>query len=753
MKTLIIKTFLALWALCTLALAQGGESTYIRYSSSLPSPAKQWSAVVLTTGALPGLYICQANPCTVSAQWQFSSGTITGVTAGSGLSGGGTSGAVTLHVTVSASDIGAIPTSAESGTGTKVASTNGLGTVAGVQVCTDGQGNISPTCSNVATGLGVYLFAAGKQDTGCVQFLVSEDGKQVRPLNWPLDPALGGSWCGGGTPGTSSAGGQFSELYVWNSTYYLIYDDYTHASTGCNGSACNTAPPIGIASSPDMVNWTFLTDLPVATTGYGSSAISIFYDAPAQCPAQDWTCLHVIAPMVLGSSGNQAPFELHPTNSSLTAWSTPVQLASGVAQSGVNNWDDVVINYNGTYYLFSFEMHGSPVVQSYYVFSSSSLTGTYTLYGHVDAWGWCPVNSATCTNSTQGGTEGLTIIWTGAAWRAYLHPTQALQGTYYIENTTSPVATSGWTSPVNVDGVVDVGAQHAHPIRVADSKSISIVAATARQSTLPLNTQRGVATCDNSSTSFNTPGQGGVYNGMCFGMEHVNSTQTGSGYNALRLFASNTMSGIATWQHIDLGNYTTPTAFTNWLQMTPKLATFTSEAIQPTTTTVSGLAAFVTAGAGAGAHVEVSDGVTASDCTTGGGLTKVLCVYDGSVWRPAALGHNWSVSSTYNGVIPASTYLLMYQVPSFSPTITINIPTNCAGSTLKVYTAATAASTFTIAKNGTTICTATVGAGVTTVTWGTIGGTNTLGAGDVLTVQGGGDTTLANIGLTLMGSY
>jgi hypothetical protein len=39
------------------------------------------------------------------------------------------------------------------------------------------------------------------------------------------------------------------------------------------------------------------------------------------------------------------------------------------------------------------------------------------------------------------------------------------------------------------------------------------------------------------------------------------------------------------------------------------------------------------------------------------------------------------------------------------------------------------------------------------VTWGSIGGTNTLTSGDVLTIIGGGDATLANLGLTIAGSY
>lgn len=651
-------------------------------------------------------------------------------------------GFLNANLQVSGSNVSIeVPTS---GNGPSLVTTTGLGTTAGVTPCTDANGNITTTCSNPATGLGVYMMTEADQATGCMQVLASEDGRQVRPITWPLDPLTRYSYCGPGTPPSTSS--MFGSLFFapWNLTYYLIFSDNGNLSGYTQG------PPIGVASSPDLTTWTFLQD--ITTAPHGSSATSIFYDSPAQCPAQNYSCLHVIAPYNYQSSGGAMEVaEFHPTNAALTTWSGPTQLAGSVLPAGQAYWSNFMMNYGGTYYLFTLT---TTVPSAYSVYTASSLYGTYTYQGLAPT-AWCPTGSG--TNCVSNGTEMLNIIWTGSAWRAYVHPAQTLLGTFYIENATSPVASTGWGAQVPVAGQIDQGGQQLTIMRTADPKTLSIIGASARQSVLPLYQPRGIGNCDNNSTTFNVPGLGGVYQGMCFGIEHSDSVHNGEGYNALRLFASNSIAGFVTWSHIDFGNYTTSTAFTNWLQMQPNLAQFAG-GIQSNPGTVSTLAAMIAAGAGDGTIVNISDGTSPGDpCAgSGGGSVKATCRYNAATtaWEQVHSGMRpWAQEVTWNGIVPSSTYLLIYAVPTYSPAVNISIPTNCAGSTFKVYTATTSASTFTVAKNGTTICTATVAAGTTTVSWGSIGGTNTLTSSDVLTVIGGGDATLANFGLAIMGSY
>jgi hypothetical protein len=176
MKNRVWISILALLLLGAIFMfADGGLASYLRFGSSLPSGAPQYSVFVLTTG--PGIYICNANPCTSSGQWVGAgAGTITGVTAGIGLSGGGTSGTVTL-------DTSNVPLSAIGGAvnGDCIIGSGGAWTAGlcsgsgGGSLGSTAYASVTPSNTNL-TYIVSYTTSAGQFNTANKSFYVDSAG-------------------------------------------------------------------------------------------------------------------------------------------------------------------------------------------------------------------------------------------------------------------------------------------------------------------------------------------------------------------------------------------------------------------------------------------------------------------------------------------------------------------------------------------------------------------------------------------------
>jgi hypothetical protein len=146
----------------------------------------------------------------------------------------------------------------------------------------------------------------------------------------------------------------------------------------------------------------------------------------------------------------------------------------------------------------------------------------------------------------------------------------------------------------------------------------------------------------------------------------------------------------------------------------------------------------------------LTNAATIAKITESGGAP----LWDGGAW-PGGGGTGsraWEAGFYYEN-IPTTNYVFLVRVvPTYSPAVTVTIPSGCYGSTLLASVAATGESTVAIKKGTTTICTATIAAAGTTATFSGTGGT--LTTGDKLTIQmGTADATLRGVTLSIAGTW
>ncbi|EHS57552.1 glycoside hydrolase family 43 protein [Paenibacillus sp. Aloe-11] len=146
--------------------------------------------------------------------------------------------------------------------------------------------------------------------------------------------------------------------------YYVVY------TTDWSGNT------IGIASSPDRVNWNFVRNIPLSLpSGIAHTwAPEWFVDSNGS--------LNVIVSLSPGNYENFRPYAITAANSNLasTAWSAPVELA-GIAP----NYIDTFIVKNGSTY-HAFTKNESTKYIEYA--TATSLTGPYTFHGTGDWANW-----------------------------------------------------------------------------------------------------------------------------------------------------------------------------------------------------------------------------------------------------------------------------------------------------------------------------------------------------------------------------
>jgi sucrose-6-phosphate hydrolase SacC (GH32 family) len=129
---------------------------------------------------------------------------------------------------------------------------------------------------------------------------------------------------------------------------------------------------IGLASSPDRANWTFLQNIPLGADLNIAWAPEWFKDTDGS--------YHIIVHLRHTGGTVPAPYVITSRNASLTAWTTPVAL-EGLSADYI---DSYVVKLGSTYHIFA----KNDVTKYIEHATSAKLTGPYTFVGTGDWAGW-----------------------------------------------------------------------------------------------------------------------------------------------------------------------------------------------------------------------------------------------------------------------------------------------------------------------------------------------------------------------------
>jgi hypothetical protein len=248
-------------------------------------------------------------------------------------------------------------------------------------------GNAIVGDSNVR-GEGLYVMSTHLNSDNKLYLMASNDGIRwnfLSPSSFYNDP-------------TGSV--RDPSIVRYKNLYYICYSKNAFADG-------NT---FAIASSPDLVNWTYLADVTMVTgTGNHVWAPEFFVDTDGAA--------HIFVAVGANTDTNMQIYETHPTNASLTAWSAGTQVTG--SNLPANMIDPFVVRKGGTYYLW----YKNETTKYIEYASSASLTSGYSVIGSGDWAGW--------GNTLEG--ESLVQL-DGSTWRIYLDRYTA-QGIYYSEST------------------------------------------------------------------------------------------------------------------------------------------------------------------------------------------------------------------------------------------------------------------------------------------------------------------------------
>ncbi|MDD5262095.1 MAG: family 43 glycosylhydrolase [Methylacidiphilales bacterium] len=199
---------------------------------------------------------------------------------------------------------------------------------------------------------------------------------------------------------------------------------------------CHTAGNFGqvnyfsIVSSPDLITWTKLTDVSMA------SIPGVVYTWAPEWFIDDDGSVHIFASVSPTITSENVIYEMHQqTAGDFTKWSAPVRLtgpafpefAPGTFPSG--NYDAYVVKRDSTYYIFYFNQCSSYVECA----SSANLTGPYTPFKTLDWAGIGIYQEGPCMVSLGG-----------SRWRLYY--ADAIHS--YLKYVESGDDWNTWSSPV-----------------------------------------------------------------------------------------------------------------------------------------------------------------------------------------------------------------------------------------------------------------------------------------------------------------
>ncbi|UXY31373.1 glycoside hydrolase family 43 protein [Streptomyces sp. HUAS TT20] len=206
-----------------------------------------------------------------------------------------------------------------------------------------------------------------------------------------------------------------SVLKHTDGSYYLTYTTHTWQ---------DVSTTIGFARSSDRVNWTYLYDYPVPITNLSRAW------APEWFVDGDGSVHVIVSCSTADNEWNFTPYVLKATNSTLTAWSSPVAL-SGI---GSNHIDTYIVRTGSTYHAFTKNETAKYIEYG----TAFSLTGPYTISRTGDWAGWGSYR------------EGPSVIQLdNGGWRIFFDGYG--DGTYYYSDSYDSFAT--WTAPKALPGI------------------------------------------------------------------------------------------------------------------------------------------------------------------------------------------------------------------------------------------------------------------------------------------------------------
>jgi hypothetical protein len=254
------------------------------------------------------------------------------------------------------------------------------------------------------------FFGVNDADEGVLEMMVSADAENFTSIAWPLP------------------GGVFerdASVYYDGAYFWLCF------TTG------GTSFPVYQSTGPGNP-WTLVATVDCSTlpsgTNYDTWAPEWFID--------DDSSVHVIVAISLGPYPFEeqfVPYEVHPTNDGMTAWSTPASMTLVTTSIPTSAFDYFLVSPNnsptGLYTLWYHDQNGGSYIQ---YATSSTLTGTYT-YQTTGNWaGW------------GSGLEGPCLLKIGADWYLYFDNDDGALYSGQIQYSISSDNWSTWSTPADI---------------------------------------------------------------------------------------------------------------------------------------------------------------------------------------------------------------------------------------------------------------------------------------------------------------
>ncbi len=220
-----------------------------------------------------------------------------------------------------------------------------------------------------------------------------------------------------------------SVLQAADGRYYIVYTD------GWTGST------FGVASSLDLINWSYLTTVDVGVAGTRETWAPEWFVDPADGSVN---VIVSLSASPLSADDNFHPFRLRAQNAELTQWSP----AAALSGDWPNYIDTFLVWAGGTYHAFAKNETTKYVEHA----TASSLGGPYTWVGTGDWAGWGPGEEGPSVTRLDDGT-----------WRMFLD--NYTGGRYYSSDSPDLSSWSGLAEvPGGLSGVVRHGTVLRDPV-------------------------------------------------------------------------------------------------------------------------------------------------------------------------------------------------------------------------------------------------------------------------------------------------
>jgi hypothetical protein len=252
------------------------------------------------------------------------------------------------------------------------------------------------------------FFGIDGSDNPILEMMISGDAENFVSLAWPL-------------PVPDSEGIRDPSIFYDGTTFWLC--GTTEGSLSQNTFSLYSSPAPG-------VEWTFVANVSTATGGTVNNTF-----APEWFIDTD-NSVHVIVALNVAGFGYEFQiFELHPTNSGMTTWSTPVMIFYPGGQGGYDPFMvSPAISPSGEYSLFWHDEGGNDIQYA----TSSTLTGTYT---QQSSGNWLGIGT---------GVEGPCLLLIGSTWYLYFDNSEDQLYTGQEQFITSTDNWATWSAQQNI---------------------------------------------------------------------------------------------------------------------------------------------------------------------------------------------------------------------------------------------------------------------------------------------------------------